>query len=263
MNTRNTLLALLLLPTFAACSEGSNDGQPFGGLDESAEEGDATESGDDTDAEAEEGSEDAGETETGAEPTTGDPDDPTDADDTGDIDVTEGGDLEDEPDPDTGDTGDTEVDPPFGDGDSTDLPAVRAQFRATAGAPVSVMGPLFNDEPIDTRGLQYEDAIAAGGDETDHLAFVIVPGEVDPTIRVRMECDVPSVRAEIRDETGDLLGTALCGEEEAILLPDASSMDAYRVAILDAAAQDLGEIAYVLSINAFCFQQCNYAPYVP
>jgi hypothetical protein len=257
MNTRNTLFALLLLPTVGACAAGGADGQPVGSeLDDSAGE-----SGGDAESGGNEESEESGDAETGNAATTGEL--PATAD-TGEEQETDGGETETDPEPGTTDTGDTEDEPPFGDGDSTDLPAVRAQFRVTAGGPVSVVGPLFNDEPIDTRGLQYEDAIAAGGDETDHLAFNIVPGEVDPTIRVRMECDVSSVRAEIRDEAGGLLGTALCNEEEqAILLTDASSLDEYRVVIFDGVDQDVGAIAYSVSINAFCFQQCAYAPYMP
>jgi hypothetical protein len=262
MNTKNHLCELLLVPVLlVACTHDGSDDMMFGAdLDESA----------DTDAEAEADAGDEAEDDAGdetADPEPGDTGaaDEGPADDAGETGSEGGGETGmDE----TGELPDTEgddtgVEPPFGDGDSSDLPAVRAQFRNTAGAPVTVTGPLFNEEPLDVRGLQYVDAIAPMGDESDHLAFNIVPGENDPTIRVLMECDDPSVRAEIRDEDDALVGSVLCGEgEQSIFLAGASSLDTYQVIVLGG-AEDAGAIDYVLSVNAFCFQQCNYAPYTP
>jgi hypothetical protein len=255
MNTKKILCELLFVPVLlAACAGDGSDGESFGAeLDETA----GTEAGDDEDTgDGESGGEDESGGETTDAPVDEDTgEDPTGADTEGDGDTGDTG----EP-PDTDDTGDTEVEPPYGDGDSSDLPAVVVQFRNTAGVPISVEGPLFNEDAIDTRGLQYLDAVGQTGDESDHLAFNIVPGEVDPTIRLLMECDDETVRAEIRDESDALLGSALCGEgEQSILLRNAASFTEYRIVVLGAAV----EVDYVMSLNAFCFQQCNYTPYVP
>lgn len=148
------------------------------------------------------------------------------------------------------------------DGDSAVAPAVLAQFRATAGGPVSIDMPLFNDEPIDTRGVQYVGAIAADDDPTDHLRFSIVPGETDPYVRVTMECDDPLVRVRIlRDD--EELGAVLCGDDTTMVLLDgASSLDAFDV-VVHGEDERMQVVDYVLSLDAFCFGGCDYQPYMP
>lgn len=150
------------------------------------------------------------------------------------------------------------------DGDGAEAPAVYAQFRATAGAPVSVEGPLFNEEPLDVQGLQYLDAVSVPGDGLDVIHFRIVPGEVDPTIAVELECDLgvePLIRASIYDADGGLVDAVTCGEgAQNVFLEGASSLDVYRVEI-EALEEAPILSEYTLSLNGFCFQACNYQPY--
>ena len=148
------------------------------------------------------------------------------------------------------------------DGDSTIAPAVIAQFRATSPGPVSIDAPLFNEDPIDTRGVQYLGAIADDDDPSDHLRFSIVPGQNDPYLRVTLECDDPQVRVEIARE-GEIFDTVPCGDGQTnVLLDDASSFDDFDVTIYSVAlAQPATE--YVLSLDGYCFQGCDYVPYAP
>lgn len=190
----------------------------------------------------------------------GTPPDPTDEWTEGGDDGSTGGD------PGTDATGEPaegtgEAPPPFGDGDSSDLPALRLQFRVTAGAPIDVEGPLFNDDALDVRGARYTDVIDPLADATDHLEFNIVPGESDPYLRVTLTCDDPAVRAEIRDEGDALVGMANCGAGEVdVLLVGAGSTDVYRV-IVRAGVDDFETTDYSLALDAFCFGGCNYQPW--
>lgn len=166
------------------------------------------------------------------------------------------------------DDGTTGGEPPMAelDGDSEVNPAVRAQFRATSPAPVSVDGPLFNDDAIDTIGLQYQGEVSNPGDQHDFVVFNIVPGQVDPTIRMFLDCGQPglgsdSVRAHLFHEDGTLLETVVCGDEEQpILLEDANSDIEYRVRVevLDGTEQF---DTYSLEIDGYCFQGCEFQPY--
>ncbi len=210
-------------------ASGDDDGSEGGGpTDDRGDESTGDEAGTEDGATEDEGTEEAGTDTTGAE------------------DGTE-------------DTGGPALDD---DGDSAVVPAVLAQFRATAGGPVSVDMPLFNDEPIDTRGVQYVGAIAADDDPTDHLRFSIVPGETDPYVRVTMECDDPLVRVRIlRDD--EELGAVLCGDDTTMVLLDgASSLDAFDV-VVHGEDERMPVVDYVLSIDAFCFGGCDYQPYMP
>jgi hypothetical protein len=166
-----------------------------------------------------------------------------------------------------GETGDTGNEDTGGsalpdDGDSLVDPAVLAQFRNTSPGPVAIDEPLFNEEAIDTRGVQYTGAIASDDDPSDHLRFSIVPGENDPYLRVTMECANPLVRAQIlRDD--EPIDAVLCGEGETmVLLDDASSLDVFDVVVYG--EDDMLPVTdYVLSLDAFCFGGCNYQPYAP
>lgn len=152
------------------------------------------------------------------------------------------------------------------DGDSEVNPAVRAQFRATSPAPISVDTPQFNDEAIDTQGLRYQGEVSNPGDQHDFVVFNIVPGQVDPYVRMFLDCGQPglgsdSVRAQLFHEDGTLLDTVVCGDDEQeILLEGASSDLEYLVRI---EVQDGSEQldTYSLELNGYCFQGCGFRPY--
>jgi hypothetical protein len=150
------------------------------------------------------------------------------------------------------------------DGDGADNPAVLARFRATSGAPLRVEGAIFNETPLDVQGLQYADAVSVPGDDLDVVAFDIVPGEVDPTIRIGLDCDLQDagrLTATLVRDGNEVIDTIVCGEGDVnVLLPNASSLDQYTVEVQLADAAD-ALTAYELSVNGFCFQQCNYALY--
>ena len=150
------------------------------------------------------------------------------------------------------------------DGDGPNDPAVSFQLRATAGAPVWVEGPLFNAEPIDTRGLRYSDAVSEPGDDLDVVQFRIVPGQVDPYVRFSLLCDSEApgrVFADIVRDGDELIDTLVCGDEQqAILLPNASSYDVYTVEVSITEGDPL-LVPYTLDVDGFCFQGCEYAPY--
>jgi len=152
------------------------------------------------------------------------------------------------------------------DGDHDGNPAILAQFRNTAGAPLRFEAPVFNEEPFDIQGLQYAEALSVPGDVLDVVAFGIVPGEVDPTIRITLDCDRDEssrLRATlVRDDT-EVLDTIVCADGPVdILLDGADSFDDYTVEV----ELDDGEDVYTdyeLSIDGFCFQDCDYTTYVP
>jgi hypothetical protein len=84
-------------------------------------------------------------------------------------------------------------------------------------------------DPIDTRGLLYANAVSRPGDAEDWLQFSIVPGEVDPTIRFGLDCDISDedpqpLRATLYDEDFNVVELIVCGEETAnVTLTGASS----------------------------------------
>lgn len=150
--------------------------------------------------------------------------------------------------------------PPIDDGDSVVAPAVLLQFRATADAPIDIVGPLFNDEALDVRGARYSDTIDPLGDEADHLRFSIVPGENDPYLRVTLECDDPAVRAEVRDIDDAVVGFAACGAGQvSILLVGATSTEPYDV-VVRSGVDDFAATSYSVALDAFCFGGCAYQP---
>ncbi len=152
------------------------------------------------------------------------------------------------------------------DGDFQDNPAVHAQFRYTSPAPLSVDAPLFNEQALDTKGLQYLGEVSNPGDQEDWVQFNIVPGQVDPTIGLSLDCDAPALvpqplRAHLLDETGAVLETVSCGDDETMVTLDGASanLDYFvRVDVLEG-SEHLG--AYTLEIDAYCFQGCNYQAY--
>lgn len=173
--------------------------------------------------------------------------------------------------PDETDGGDTGLPPDQApdDGDHAANPGVVVQFRNTAGAPVSVEGPLFDLEaPIDTRGLQYIQEVSNPGDVEDFIAFNIVPGENDPVIEVELHCGSPELdpqplRADVLDEDGAVIDTVICGDGPSmVLLEQASSLDEYQVVVYALEGMEHFD-AYTLEIDAFCFQACTFQPYQP
>ncbi|MBL4688566.1 MAG: hypothetical protein JKY37_28520, partial [Nannocystaceae bacterium] len=152
------------------------------------------------------------------------------------------------------------------DGDYQSNPAVLAQFRHTSPAPTSVDTPLFNEEAIDTKGLQYLGEVSNPGDQEDWIQFSIVPGDNDPVIGLFLDCDTPdltpqSVRAHLLDANGDVLATVSCGDDETMVtLHNASSLDDYfvRIEVMDGSEHF---DAYTMEINAHCFGGCNYQPH--
>lgn len=285
-NPSLTLLTLSALIGLPACA---------GGTDDMGDPAMMGESGEDTD-DAESASTMADTATTGVNPSTtqapdtdGDTEEPgeTEGEDTEGEDTeepgetegddTEGGDTEGE---DTegedtdGTTGDTEgetgdstgeeIPEAPDDGDNPSDPAVYVQFRATSPGPISVDEALFNEDAIDTRGLQYLEQVSVPGDDLDVVDFRIVPGQVDPVIRVELECSnggADRVRADILDEAGDVVDSVGCGDGEAnVLLDNASSQDVYQVQVYVRDGEPL-LTDYTLSINGYCFQECNYMPY--
>ncbi len=271
MNTKNVsglfaaITTACCLGLLSGCAGSDSDSRPAGNLADTEGEGDEQEDDDvpvdqdDTDAEP--------------SPDPQDDDSETDGGETGGVGGetgTEGGETGDEGDETDGETdGETTGDePPMAelDGDSEVSPAVRAQFRATSPGPVSLDAPIFNDEAIDTRGLQYQGEVSNPGDQHDFVMFNIVPGQVDPYIHMLLDCGQPglgsdSVRAHLFHEDGTLLDTVVCGDDEQqILLEGASSNTEYLVRIEVPGGREFFD-TYSLEINGYCFQECSFQPY--
>lgn len=276
-----TLLTLSALIGLPACAGGMDDMGDPAMMGESGDDTDDTEAAATTDTattgvnpsttaapdtEGEDPEDTEGEDTDGGETEGEDPED-TDGGDTdgttGDTEGEETGETGDTEGEETGSTGEAPPEAPD-DGDNPSAPAVSVQFRATSPGPISVDEALFNEDPIDTRGLQYLEQLSVPGDDLDVVDFRIVPGQVDPVIRIELECDngdATRVRAEVFDDAGDMVDSVGCGEGEAsVLLDNASSMDVYQVQVLVREGEPL-LTNYTLSINGYCFQQCNYAPY--
>lgn len=115
---------------------------------------------------------------------------------------------------------------------------------------------------------RYRDLVFRPDDGDDWLEFQIVPGEVDPTIGVRLTCDIAGLdpqplRAHLLDDEDQVLATIVCGEPEVqVTLPQASSQRSYWVQI-ELRDADASETRYALELDAFCFQGCDYTPYAP
>ncbi len=267
------LSSLCLALGLTACATGADDGDGLDGAPSMADDGETGDDADDenlpVDDEDDAMDEPVGDSTGGPDvdpddgATTGEPD-PMDDDggtgDTGEPDPTDGGT--------TGEMGDTGE--PLGpqapaDGDSPTDPAVIAQFRATSPAPVSVTGALFNPDAIDTKGLEYVDEVSSPDDDSDWVQFSIVPGQVDPTIRITLECDQAGLSpqplsAVLLDDSGVALETIGCGDgTQMITLHNASSLDVYQVRVQTTPGADHYD-AYALQIDAFCFQGCDFQP---
>jgi hypothetical protein len=155
----------------------------------------------------------------------------------------------------------------FADGDAASNPGLHAQFRKTSGAPVWVDRMLFNaSSPIDTRGIQLRNDVSNPGDPADFLAFRLVHGEA-PTTRVVMslecgfEAEVGSIiRVVLTNAAGSKIGSTLtCDNTNTYSIPNVGGAGNYLVTISGGTQPFYTD--YVLSINAYCFQECNYVPF--
>lgn len=157
------------------------------------------------------------------------------------------------------------------DGDSEVNAAVYAQFRNTAGAEVWVDTPLFNeDDVLDVQGLQYRNEVSNPGDETDWLAFELFHGDgATTTIDMTLECDpddddLSPVRVTLFDDDGSNLSPVLlCGETQSYAIDNSGGNTDHLVEI---EARELTEgnfNSYILSINGYCFPECEYTEHTP
>jgi uncharacterized protein (DUF2141 family) len=155
------------------------------------------------------------------------------------------------------------------DGDAASAPGLFARFRATSPNPVWVQGLLFNAAtPIDTKGIQLRDSLGNPADPGDWLAFELVHGQ-SPTssIVLTLECsntDSPSpIRVELRTESGAKIGqNTLCNTTRTISVPNEGGSGDYVLHVIPQFGTPYFT-EYVLSVNAYCFQSCNFQPFVP
>lgn len=153
------------------------------------------------------------------------------------------------------------------DGDFDSAPGLRAQFRNTGGAPVSLDGLPFNAAftDHDVRGLQVSDVIGTYDDPVDYLRFRLVHGEGATTqVKVKLECETPGAtpeRAVVTDLAGGHYRTVLCGQEQTVTIPNDGGASTFKVAVTGVSGPYFTR--YTLSVNAFCFQECQYVPAAP
>lgn len=160
------------------------------------------------------------------------------------------------------------------DGDSEVDPGIWAQFRVTAGAPVWVDRMLFNeDDVLDVKGVQLRNEVGEPDDPEDWLQFRLVHGDGDTTtISVTLECSdqledgAPAAtiigRAEVRDLDGTLVDLILCDDTESVVIDNVGGSTDHQIRVYAATSNDY-YVRYVLSVNAYCFQQCDYQPLEP
>lgn len=154
------------------------------------------------------------------------------------------------------------------DGDAFSNPGLHARFRNTSPNPVYVEGLLFNAaNPIDTKGIQLRSAVADPANPDDFVAFELIFGQSNTRrINVALECGRERegggtiVRARLRVAgSGSLVGTVNCDSDSNFTLNSANGRD--YVVEVSAGHNDPFYTDYVLSIDAFCFQGCDYQPF--
>lgn len=167
-----------------------------------------------------------------------------------------------------------EVAPLEDDGDSEVNPGVWAQFRVTAGAPVWVDRMLFNeDDELDVKGIQLRNEIGEPDDPEDWLQFALVHGDAPTTtIQVSLECpvqlengqDAATIigRAEVLDLDGSLVDRILCDDTENVVITNEGGSTDHQIRVF-AATTNPHYVRYELSVDAYCFQECNYQPFEP
>jgi hypothetical protein len=155
------------------------------------------------------------------------------------------------------------------DGDAASAPGLFARFRATSPNPVWVEGLLFNAAtPIDTKGIELRDALGNPADPGDWLAFELVHGQAPTTsLELTLACSdtgTPSpIRVELRDEDGAKIGlNTLCNTTRTIAVPNEGGTGDYVLHVIPQLAEPYFT-AYVLSVDAYCFQACAYQPFEP
>jgi len=155
------------------------------------------------------------------------------------------------------------------DGDAASAPGLFARFRATSPGPVWVQGLLFNAAtPIDTKGLQLRDRLGNPADPGDWIAFELVHGQGNSTtITITLECsntDTPSpIRAELRTAAGAKIGlNTLCNSSRNIAVPNEGGSNNYVLHVIPVISAPFFT-EYRVSIDAYCFQGCDYQPFVP
>lgn len=156
------------------------------------------------------------------------------------------------------------------DGDAESAPGLFALFRATSPAPVYVEELPFNAaSPIDTKGIQLRDELGNPADPGDWIAFELVHGQSNTTtITITLACgstDTPSpIRAELRDEDGAKIGqTTVCNDSRDIAVPNEGGSGDYLLHIIPTSTTEPYYTDYVASIDAYCFQGCDYQPFEP
>ena len=156
------------------------------------------------------------------------------------------------------------------DGDALTNPGLHARFRNTSPNPVSVEGLLFNAaNPIDTKGIQLRNEVADPANPNDFIAFELIFGQSDTRrINIALECGRERegggsiIRARLLVAgTFNSLGSVNCNADRNFTLDSANGRD-YIVEIA-AGHKDPFYTDYVVSIDAFCFQGCDYQPFEP
>lgn len=155
------------------------------------------------------------------------------------------------------------------DGDAFSNPGLHARFRNTSPNPVYVEGLLFNAaNPIDTKGIQLRSAVADPANPDDFVAFELIFGQSSTRqINLALDCGRERegggsiVRARLRVAgSGAQVSTAInCNSDRNFTLNSANGRD-YIVEV-SAGHNDPFYTDYVLSIDAFCFQGCDYQPF--
>lgn len=154
------------------------------------------------------------------------------------------------------------------DGDALSNPGLFARFRATSPGPVFVEGLLFNAaNPIDTKGIQLRNEVAAPANPDDYLAFELLYGQNNThRINIALECGRERegggsiIRARLRVAGSlSILGSVLCNSNRNFTLDSANGRN--FIVEVSAGHNDPFYTDYVLSIDAFCFQGCTYQPF--
>lgn len=156
------------------------------------------------------------------------------------------------------------------DGDTASKPGVFAQFRSTSGDPVTVSELLFNkDAPLDVKGIQLVNELGNPEDTGDWLAFALVHGETpSSSVEISLECDTnytanSPIKVELRKANGDKIGSNVtCGGSLNYGVPNDGGKGDYLLHITSNTSNPY-YAAYTLSVDAFCFQGCEFQPYTP
>lgn len=160
------------------------------------------------------------------------------------------------------------------DGDSSVDPGLWARFRNTSGAPVWVDRLLFNEAtPLDVKGVQLRNEVGDPDDPEDWVQFELVHGDSPTTtITVTLDCPVEErngapfsggVRAQVQALDGTpLTPVTLCGESQDYAIANDGGTTEHRVRVYSVFG-DPFYARYTLSIDAYCFNGCTYAPFEP